>query len=175
MFRSSSTSAGASEDDPPMNTTRRGAARSWAMSVNSVGMTSKRLDRVSIPARVQTPSRTKHEIRQAIGGLERVGGHAELPLRSPEFGVHLRHGLDRAVVRAIEIPPARTTIRYEIEIPVRRPFRLKHRLVWPARDSARICYGPIREDVPEPGLGRHPRHIGMSPREPGHARSDELV
>ena len=71
----------------------------------------------------------------------------------------------------IEIPPARNSVRYKIEIPVGRPFRLEHRLVWPARDPARVTDCPIREDVPDPSLRRHPRHIGMSPGQPAHAVS----
>ena len=140
------------------------------MSVNGVGMTSKRFELVSIAA--SDPGAVPHETcDQARGGFEGVGRHAELPLRASEFGLHRRHGLDRPVALAIEIPPARTSIRDEIKIAVRRPFRLEHQLVPPARDAARISDCPVLKNVADPRLGRHPGHVGVAPREPGQAAS----
>ena len=133
---------------------------------NDIKAPGPRIDRSQRPDAIADEARN-----QAIGGLERVGRHAELPLRSPEFGVHRVKRFDRSVALAIEIPPARTSVRYEIKIPVRRPFWLEHRLVRSARDSARVSDCPIRKNVPDPDLGRHPWHIGMAPGQPGHAFS----
>ena len=138
------------------------------MSVNSVGIGSKRLVRVLTSANFQTPS-LDETANETLGRLERVSRHAEPPLRPSKFGVHRRDRFGHSVSVAMKVPPAAAPVGHEIKIAVGRPFRLEHRLVRSTRDLDRVCYGSIREDLAHPGLGCDPRHVRVAPGQPGQA------
>ena len=121
----------------------------------------------------------------AIPAGERVGRHAEDPLRLPELGLTGRHRIDRAArdVVAIQVPPA-GAVGHEVERgAVGRPFGLKDRFRSAAGDRDRPSRHAARVDLAEVERGADPRHVRVIPREPRQPaavgreprRRDEIV
>ena len=90
---------------------------------------------------------------------------AERPLRRAELSGTVGDRLVALTARAVEVPPI-AAIGHEVELAVRRPGRLLHRLLGAARDLA-LRGGPAAGvQLAHPYLSSVPGHVGMVPRLP---------
>ena len=105
-----------------------------------------------------------------LGRCERVGGHAEDPLRHPELGGQVGQLLDASGPPAVKIPPARA-VGDEVEHAVRRPLRLEDRFVEAAGDQLGPAERAVGQHVRDPQLAAVPRHVRVIPGQPGQPRA----
>ena len=108
----------------------------------------------------------KETANEPLCALERVGRHTKSPLRPSKFSFPGRHRFERTGSLAIEIPPPLASVRDEVEIAVRRPFRLEQCLIRSTRNSASISEHTVVFYLTNPGLRRDPWHIGVIPGQP---------
>src|SRR5580700_143446 len=98
--------------------------------------------------------------------LERIGRQTKSPLRPSKFSFPGRHRFERTGSLAIEIPPSFASVRDEVEIAVRRPFRLEQCLIRSPCNSPIISQHPVVIYLTNPSLRRDPWHVGVIPGQP---------
>ena len=115
-------------------------------------------------------ARIGERAQDSLVALDAVRGLAELPLRTSEFQVRPAETAQAHPVVAVEIPPA-FRIGDEVEISIRTPLRLEHRLVPSAGHALGFEHTAIGIERRDPELGAVPGHVGMIPREPRESPS----
>ena len=100
--------------------------------------------------------------------LEAVGAHPEHPLGLAELGLHRTERPRRALVAAIEVPPA-AAVRDEVEDALGRPLGLEDRLLGPAGHELGRRERAVAVELGAPQRAAVPRHVGVVPGEPGQA------
>src|SRR5262249_16909610 len=80
----------------------------------------------------------KETANDPLCAFERVGRHTKSPLRPSKFSFPWRHRFEGTVSLAIEIPPPVASVRNEVKITIRRPFRLEQCFIRSTRNSASI-------------------------------------
>jgi len=90
-------------------------------------------------------------------------------LRPSKFSFLGRHRFERTSSLAVEIPPPLASVGDEVEIAIRRPFRLEQCLIRATRNSASISEHTVVCYLANPGLRRDPWHIGVITGQPSQA------
>src|SRR5262249_23647776 len=126
--------------------------------------------RLRIEARQAPGAVLRVRTHDAVGRGERVGGHAENPLRPAELRRHRTQRLDTPGAPTVEGPPA-GAVGHEKDNTVRRPVGLEARVTAPAGHAFAVTQRAVRQELTHPQFGPVPRHVGVIPGEPRQARA----
>src|SRR5437762_8609465 len=111
-----------------------------------------------------------HLANDSLLGFEGVGCHAEQPLGRAELHRQLDHRFNASRAPAVKVPPI-VPVRDEVEDAVRRPGRLKDRLLVSARQLPGVLKATIIGQLRDPQLSPVPGHPGMIPGQPAQLRT----